>query len=757
MQIGEIRIPVVNCFEGVYLRWWFNGWHHFLFQNHYETHMETESMGTQVTQFFSLISKIEKPTRIKSIYSSKITLENIPVYNVAGFTGMLLAEKVEQYEDGVWREVMISRGSHVIRQETAPGYSLSFEITRKELPNSSSVYQKVQRLYVEDVLCDIDDDEVIALTKQANDIAEMQDRQSDYSAQFKIRKTREMKALFELSGDVGVNSDFPYQERSCKLILDNLEIITGGIIVINSADDQYYNISIYSGNKNFFKEIDPLKLVDLTLASTNHTWTANVQAATHASDLDYVYPLMEPSDDGGIMPLTGDNATVWGGRIWPFVKLKAIWDEIFLNAGFTCTGDILTDDRFTKAFLPIVNREISQDWINNYLYSVYWIGQATFPADTILGSVPAPVLLNGDETFRTGYYDLPLDGTYKIQMVVMGGNFWFPSQPTLTLYDASGPVGTFNYTGGNYFGNYYFEMEYTGTAADQFWIQTSQYLYYYYSVSIVSITDTAVGYSSPVEPRYYLPDMTQTDFIKAICNLFALIPETNSRDRRIHFWSFNDLYDNIPYARDWSAYLSERDDEVEFKFGDYARKNYLKFNQSDDVIKGNGDAIFVINDATLKAKQDVVQIPLSYSDEVTILDDVTVSRIGFNKYDAEDAVYEAEKDIDPRIVYVSEATGKTLTFTTEDPGGTSYLVNDPKKATSIEMSFGSQLYHYSGLSRLLTRTTLRRARFNLPVYEVAGLKHYIPIYLRQYKAYFYVNKVSNYVPGQLCTVELIRM
>ena len=752
MQIGEIRIPVINCSEGVYLRWFFNGWHYFLFQNHYEIEMQTDDMGIQVTQFFSLISKIEKPTRIKSVYSSKITLENIPVYNVAGFTGMLLAEKVEQYEDSVWREVFIKRGAHVIRQEAAPGYSLTFEITRNELPNSSSVYQKVQRLYVEDILCDIDDDEVIALTKQTNDIAEMQDRQSDYSAQFKIRKTREMKALFELSGEVGVNTDFPYQERSCKLILDNLEIITGGIIIINSADDQYYYTSIYSGNKNFFKEIEDLKLVDLTLASTNHNWTADIQAATHASDLDYVYPLMEPSNDGGIMQLTGNDATVWGGRIWPFIKLKAIWDEIFLNAGFTPTGDILAAERFLNAFMPVVNREVSMSWVNNYMYYAYWLGNFVFPDNTIIGSVPTPIVALGDEAFRTGYYTLPLDGTYKIQVIMYG----WGAAPTLTVYDGGGMVDDMSYQGLDGWMHVY-QYEYTGSGGDQFYIQTTTYRYMYYVMSIISITDTAVGYSGAVEPRYYLPDMSQTDFIKMVCNLFALIPETNARDRRIHFWSFNDLYDNIPYARNWSNYLSERDDEVEFKFGDYARKNYLKFAESDDVVKGNGDAIFSVNDATLKPRQDVVELPVSYSDEVTILDDVTVSRIAMNKYDAEDAEYQGEKEIDPRIVYVSATTGKTLTFTTADPGGTSYLVNNPKKATSLEMSFGSQLYHYSGLSRLLTKTNLRRAKFNLPVYEVAGLKHYVPIYLEQYKAYFYVNKVNNYVPGQLCTVELIRM
>jgi hypothetical protein len=92
----------------------------------------------------------------------------------------------------------------------------------------------------------------------------------------------------------------------------------------------------------------------------------------------------------------------------------------------------------------------------------------------------------------------------------------------------------------------------------------------------------------------------------------------------------------------------------------------------------------------------------------------------------------------------------------------SLQIISPKKASSLEVSFSYLIPNeinlgYSGLSRLLTKTNLRRAKFNLPVYEVAGLKHYIPIYLSQYKAYFYVNKINNYVPGKLCTIDLIKL
>ena len=90
------------------------------------------------------------------------------------------------------------------------------------------------------------------------------------------------------------------------------------------------------------------------------------------------------------------------------------------------------------------------------------------------------------------------------------------------------------------------------------------------------------------------------------------------------------------------------------------------------------------------------------------------------------------------------------------PGGETDI-DSPKKASSIEVSFSNLIYNYSSLSRLLTKTNLRRAKFNLPAFEVSGLKHNIPIYVSQYKAYFYVNKISNYVAGQLCTIDLIKL
>lgn len=124
--------------------------------------MKTESMDTQVTRMFSVISKIERPTRLKTEYSYQITLEGIKAEDMPGFTGLLLAEKVEQWEYKIlvstfvkiysWYEVEITRGEHTIKDEGQPSYTLTFEVTRKEFPYTQTEYQKALRLYLGDTL-----------------------------------------------------------------------------------------------------------------------------------------------------------------------------------------------------------------------------------------------------------------------------------------------------------------------------------------------------------------------------------------------------------------------------------------------------------------------------------------------------------------------------------------------------------------------------------------------------------------------------
>ena len=132
MNIGPLKITVSQCTAGIYLRWWFNGWHHFLFTNGYEITMKTESQDIITTQYFSVISKIERDTRITSDYAYHISLHGIQPGDIEGFTNLLLAERVEQYEGGIWREVDVTRGNILSKMKGRPVIYLSSTLPAKK-------------------------------------------------------------------------------------------------------------------------------------------------------------------------------------------------------------------------------------------------------------------------------------------------------------------------------------------------------------------------------------------------------------------------------------------------------------------------------------------------------------------------------------------------------------------------------------------------------------------------------------------------
>ena len=64
---------------------------------------------------------------------------------------------------------------------------------------------------------------------------------------------------------------------------------------------------------------------------------------------------------------------------------------------------------------------------------------------------------------------------------------------------------------------------------------------------------------------------------------------------------------------------------------------------------------------------------------------------------------------------------------------------------------------YLELKEVLTSTKKITESIRLNENDIAEFDFFIPVYLKKYAMYFYVNKISNYVDGQKTKVELIRI
>ena len=78
-------------------------------------------------------------------------------------------------------------------------------------------------------------------------------------------------------------------------------------------------------------------------------------------------------------------------------------------------------------------------------------------------------------------------------------------------------------------------------------------------------------------------------------------------------------------------------------------------------------------------------------------------------------------------------------------------------ANHVKAQYLIDTFYDKLVNKMLVRDKTIEEQFLLTDQDIEEFDQFTPIYLHQYGAYFYVNKIKNYISGQLTTVELIRL
>jgi hypothetical protein len=126
-------ILVNSCNRGAYVRWYMNGWHHYLFNDRYQIVKTYETKGTQTLERFSDISRIEIPTGIKVKTWYELGTQGISGLEFEGLKGILYAEYVQIYIDEKFWDVEVERSSFKVRDNKEGAFDVMFKVELKNL------------------------------------------------------------------------------------------------------------------------------------------------------------------------------------------------------------------------------------------------------------------------------------------------------------------------------------------------------------------------------------------------------------------------------------------------------------------------------------------------------------------------------------------------------------------------------------------------------------------------------------------------
>lgn len=292
------------------------------------------------------------------------------------------------------------------------------------------------------VALDLNDAEPIKLNLSVANIIDPTATNSVFSRTFKVPHTSINGPYFK--GVFNVNSmDFDAAAKADAYILDNGIFFENGnirlnAIYTNSEDNSVeYEITFYGSTSDFGSKIGGGFLNEVNLNAFNHTknyenitasWTGNL------FNYDVVYGLIEwgytydntnrpilPTLSFGFDKSFTNSVNPYKLQQWkPQIRAKALWDQIFEEAGYTYDSTFLDSDFFKKQYIISDNEARAElDNANTFRAEnqgvTYQVLGAQFPWVTPIEIAdPGSNFMPSDTV--SGIYTAPASGNYTFEM-----------------------------------------------------------------------------------------------------------------------------------------------------------------------------------------------------------------------------------------------------------------------------------------------------------------------------------------------------
>lgn len=671
-----------------------------------------------------------------------------------------------------------------------------------------------RELYINGQLIELNDTTVIGLTKQANKLGELQNRQGDFTNSFKIPLTGNNMLALEHCNLMPSTSNIPYQRNSVIYRENGIEIISDGEGFIPKVNQMYFYLEVVGGNVDLSRAIGDIRVGELYSYDEAHAWNLTNAVNSRDGSQYYIYPFIDWRTD---LETFFDTPTVDVRQMLPCIPAPDMFNRLSNEIGYTFAGSyidsddhqnmVITPDQFKRSDETLDEQgiESTADYGPDFLNvgSSQWVGYTVSQGTGTVSNVQKPGWL------PAGSY--PQGDSYTYESSAFG-NFVF-SVGSSVFTPFQNQVGVLKFTarffvywnllsgdsGANLlFRNYYMTYRIKdsgGVIAEEttlpFNVQPSiipvgEHIInfeipetnlvttetYFFEVELhaqqhsnrdtfIRIQATNATFSHTITDAIVFGNdinfrdlfrMKVSDVFKDILNKRGVLIQADNYSKVVNMSFFQDLIDNQPNALDWSNKIDVRSSELSFKFGNYAQRNWFRFAPDEDVTDELGDFYFDISDTTLDPVTDVVQLSHAATEQ-------TAKYLGriIPEIEGLDSVNKWQEPGFRILQMKRQDTSYNVTFT----DGSSNSIQTTTIPFCEFVGFDTLIpSRYQALTDILTNTKAIVLQTKLEATDIHSLDFSIPIFLDipelEINGYFYINQIPNYREG-LIPVEYIRL
>lgn len=630
---------------------------------------------------------------------------------------------------------------------------------------------QTERLFINDIEIDLGNTKTqFARTLQVNDIARLDNRQSNFTKNIKIPKNPTNIQTFGFLDVVGNNSNTPYELNTVKYYIDNDCIIYNGWATLTKSNPNDFEIHVYDGNVDFYKSIENKTLTDMGVSELNHLKNlSSVTQSFSSTTLPYKYIV---ADYNGKNTWSGTSGAVSVNIDYqiPSAKVSYLWDKCFTYSGFTYSGSVFSTPAFQNLWMtypkpvpietPVVTYITQQD--ADITYTDYVIptdgsgGGVFYGVNENVRIFPTTIStpqISGNTVLVTGSYRLKSSGAFSVNGVQKSLVNWIVKNSSLTTTLSFGSIDAADPENN--------EVIIAATAGNKIFFSIDAYggsgIGYYHPIqgSMVSYFDLIIGYDANFEE--VLVDFSAKEFVNEIMQRFGLTMEKEKYSKVINFYTLDELLRSDDVL-DWSDKLSSKLFET-YTLGNYAQKNNFKYRYNDENDTHN-DSYITINNLNLKDETTTISSKIYSPVFGSPFIGKSPQMYKFWDKEVKDDGEVQYKPLDGRFYFMRS---DFINLTSPINIG-SLALNTSKSITSCAVTnfnrlrFNEIIYdNYSAIQAILDKSKLLNVDLYLTSKDIAEFKFKNLVYFKQLGSYYLVNKISNFINGMSTKVELIEV
>ena len=637
-------------------------------------------------------------------------------------------------------------------------------------------------LYINGNLIELSESKPVAQTKQVNDIAKLDNRQTNYTNKFIAPLTANNLKAMENVYLVGNQSNVPYQKNEASLFdsESGVCLIYKGWATITQTTKKGYEIHIYDGLIDFYRRIENHTLTECSISELNHAKSLTNIVSSWDNNLPYMYAIADYNGKNRFTTPAPNPVDIEINTDYqvPSARVSYLWDKVHQFAGMTYSGSYFQTDDFKNWFMsfpkPVPTLVPHKELIHKgkcypkHSTVKYYEGNALFEREAYLLTLPREnfshpraSVTNMDATTGLGtngngsmgyVYDFnPINilqnGTYAIDAYT-GVNFkYFRVNSSGTLVEsgfaessANGQFKThlFNCIAGD-------NIKFIISGESEAGLAN---LNFDWELNLVD------GYEANFEDA--LVDFQITDFVKEVMVHGGLTAFKDKYSNNIEYLTMSEILKSSDVI-DWSAKFQSKEGE-KYKIGNYAKRNNFKYRYNIENEKHN-DGFILINDENLQDETTAFNSKIyAPENEITTIAGQQVNIFKIWEKELQDDKSIKYKDLSGRFYFLRHQ--KTTLATTLG----SELLNHKKSVTEIAIATYLNLdwkniliNNYPSIKSILDKGKIIDALFYLTPMDVEQFTFKKPIYVEQLGSYYLVNKINSYVKGKSTKCELLEV